>query len=245
MHILITRPEPDASAWSAHLAARGVAVTVDPLLRIEHIAFNVLDLSGIQALIATSRNGLRGLAMSQALAAATELPLFAVGQGTAEFARELGFPTVHAGPASARELVGVITANAAPSAGRLLHLSGDKIAFDLAAALAPLGFDLERRVVYRSRPAEALKPATVAALAGGAIDTVMLMSPLAARTFVFLVSAEGMGEQCQRLVYICLSQNVAGRLATLMPSRVRVAAVPNSDGLMAVIEELAGASNSM
>ena len=35
MHILITRPEPDASMWRHKFEARGLAVSVDPMLRIE------------------------------------------------------------------------------------------------------------------------------------------------------------------------------------------------------------------
>ena len=94
MHVLITRPEPDAAALRAQLEALGHQVTVEPLLKIEHlpIASDVLD--GIAGLIVTSRNGLRALAASAAFNAARELPLIAVGPGTAQLARELGFAHV-------------------------------------------------------------------------------------------------------------------------------------------------------
>jgi uroporphyrinogen-III synthase len=239
MHILITRPEPDASRWQRHFAALGIAATVDPLLSIEHLHVDGLDLSGAQALIATSRNGLRGLAASAALRQAIALPIYAVGPGTAEYARDIGFTDISVGPSSARELAPVIAASAQPNAGRLMHLSGDKIAFDLQAALAPAGLAVERIVVYRSQPADCFKPETTAALACGAIDTVMLMSPLSAATFVALLSRSDLSKHYQRLVYVCLSHNVAEKVQSLNPVAVHVAAEPSSDSMLALLERLA------
>ena len=90
MHVLITRPEPDAAALRAQLEALGHQVTVEPLLKIEHLPIASDVLAGIAGLIVTSRNGLRALAASAAINAARELPLIAVGPGTAQLARELG-----------------------------------------------------------------------------------------------------------------------------------------------------------
>ena len=242
MHILITRPQSDALEWQRLLERHGVTATVDPLLRIEHLNPSRLKLQGVQAVIVTSRNGLRWLeAGASDRPEITCLPLFAVGLGTAELARTLGFATIHTGPASAQDLVPLITAHAVPDGGYLLHLSGDKIAFDLAAFLKPAGFRVNRAIVYRSSPAQHLQPGTLIALANGAIDTVMLMSPLSAGTFVALVNAAGLREQCQRLVYICLSQNVAQIVRSLNPVSVHVAVKPNGTNMLALIERLATA----
>jgi uroporphyrinogen-III synthase len=239
MHILITRPEPDASRWQGHFAAMGIATTVDPLLRIEHLPVDGLDLTDAQALVATSRNGLRGLAASPVLRRAIALPIYTVGPGTADYAREIGFTNITVGPSSARELAPVIAALARPNAGRLMHLSGDKIAFDLAAALAPCGLTVERVVVYRSQPADSFRLETIAALVSGAIDTVMLMSPLSAATFVSLLSHSDLYKHYQRLVYVCLSHNVAELVQSLNPVAVHVAAEPSSDSMLTLLERLA------
>lgn len=238
MHILITRPEPDASEWRALLEARGATVSVDPLLDIEFLAPATLELGGVQGLIATSRNGLRGLRDGRSLEGAKALPMFVVGPGTAELAKDLGFSNIHDGPASARDLVPLIAGLADPLGGRLVHACGDKLAFDLAAALAPLGFMIERLTVYRSRPATSLQGATIAGLATGAIDTVVLMSPLTAKTFAKLAVEAHLMEQCQRVVYICLSDKVAGALAPLSPVATLIAPKPNSDAIFTLIETL-------
>ena len=242
MHILITRPEPDATRWQTHLEAHGHTTTVDPLLRIERLPLDGIDFTGVQALIATSRNGLRGLEASLARAAAVALPIYTVGPGTAELAAELGFAAIIQGPSSARELAPLIAASADPSGGRLIHLSGDKIAFDLAAALAPAGLQVDRVTVYRSQPVTELRSATIAALSCCDIDIVTLMSPLSATTFVSLLVQYGLFKQCQRLVYVCLSENVAARVRSLNPSSVHVASRPNSDDMLVLVDRLVAAS---
>lgn len=238
MHILITRPEPDASAWRTQFKARGAQVTIDPLLEIEFLPPQSADLRGVQALIATSRNALRALQSSPLLPNATALPIFTVGPATTQLARDQGFTIIHEGPASARDLVPLIMQRARPSSGSLLHLCGDKLAFDLAAALTPHGFAVDRATVYRSRPASKLHHQTVEALANGSIDTVMLMSPLTARTFAVLTQQAGLYVQCQRLVYVCLSQNIQTALAPLHPAKVHIATQPNSQSVFTLIETL-------
>lgn len=224
---------------AARMAELGVAYTLDPMLVIELTPPALLDLDGVQALIATSRNGLRGLAASPALGAAVKLPIIVVGPGTAELAREMGFQEIEQGPASARDLVGLIGARFQPGGARLVHLRGDKVAYDLASALKPAGFDIVRQTVYRSRPAGGLAAATVAGLTGGPIDTVVLTSPLAAKTFASLVELSQIIEPCQRLVYVCLSLNVAEGLRRLNPARVHVASAPNSQSTLELIETMA------
>ena len=61
MRLLVTRPEPDALKLRAALEERGHQATVEPLLRVSFEDADAIDLDGVQALIATSRNGLRAL----------------------------------------------------------------------------------------------------------------------------------------------------------------------------------------
>ncbi len=246
MHLLITRPRKEAEALGAELSLRGVASTVSPLLEIELLPPEPGAFEGVQGLVATSRNGLRALAQSPALAQAMTLPLYAVGPGTAELARSLGFTTIITGPGTARELAPVIVEHVRPEAGRLVQLGGDKLAFDLGGALAASGVLIDVLTVYRSRPAGGLSLDAIERLKSGAIETVLLTSPLAARTFVKLAIEAGIGQSCQRLVYVCLSKQIAAEIAPLQASAVHVASAPNTDACLDLIDTLirrpAGAS---
>lgn len=240
MHLLNTRPKEEADKLATELSQRGVASTVSPLLEIELLPPDAQALAGAQGLIATSRNGLKALALSAAHHQALALPLFAVGPGTAELARSLRISNIVTGPGAARDLVPVVLAHARPGAGRLVQLGGDKLAFDLKGALTSSGVHLDVLTVYRSRPAPAFTPEALFGLRQGAIDTVLLTSPLAARAFVALANEAGLRQTCQRLVYVCLSQQIATMLAPPDPSTVHVASAPNTEATLDVIDGLIG-----
>jgi uroporphyrinogen-III synthase len=239
MHILVTRPEPDASQMKAELEALGHRVSIEPLLRIEPMAIEDRAFEGAQALIATSRNGLRALGASGALASALPLPLFTVGPGTAELARELGFQTVIAGAGTARDLVPVIAGKADPPQGPLVHVAGETLAFDLAAALAQHGFEVRTLTAYRAVAAASLGVATARQIADGSLDAVLLMSPRTAETFAQLVVEAGLKESARRLVFLCLSHAVAEALSPLAPVRTEVADAPNSAAILGATARVA------
>jgi uroporphyrinogen-III synthase len=239
MHVLITRPEPDASETSAQLEALGHDVTVEPLLQIEPLPIDADAFEGAQALIATSRNGVRALAASKALPAALELPIFTVGPGTAELARAQGFQRIIEGRGAARDLVPVIASRTDRAGGPLVHVAGETLAFDLAAALAEHGIAARTLTAYRAVAAERLTPSTAQSIADGAINAALLMSPRTAAIFARLVASAGLSEQARRLTFFCLSQGVAEALAGLAPPRIEIAAEPNSAALLAALARVA------
>ena len=239
MHVLITRPEPDAGALKAQIEAMGHAVSLEPLLQIELLPIAAGALAGAQAIVATSRNGLRALAESAALSEALELPLFAVGPGTAELARGLGFRRVVVGGGDAGDLIPLIADNTDAAKGPLVHLAGEVMACDLAAALGPRGFQVKTLTVYRALAARSLSPQTAQSIAAGSLDAVVLMSPRTASIFAQLVAGAGLKAQANSLIYLCMSQNVADALRPLQPGRVVIAAAPNSAALLAALARVA------
>jgi uroporphyrinogen-III synthase len=239
MHVLVTRPEPDADAFRAQLEALGHTVTVEPLVSIEPLPIAVDALDGVVGLIATSRNGLRALAAGPTRSTALNLPLLAVGPGTAQLAREVGFTRVVAGRGTASDLVPVIVNVASELGGTLAHIHGEDVAFDLKEALAAHDVGLRNIITYRAVASQAFEPRTKELLAGGAIDAVILMSPRTAAIFARLVAAEGLAAAVQRPVLLCLSPAVAAALEPLAPLRVEVAESPNSAAMMAVVTRMA------
>lgn len=235
MHLLLTRPDAGAEPDPLHAAllAGGHRITSAPLLSIVH-AEAMPSLDGMQALIATSRNGLRALAASPLLAPALVLPLFAVGPATAALGRALGFRRVIEGPGGGRELLPLI-GKMDPAAGPLMHLAGDKLAFDLAGALEAQGFSVRTEIVYRTEPATDLPLEAVHALRHGFLGGVVLMSPRTAKVYVKLVREAALTEGSHRPVYFCLSEAVARELQPLGTVRIAVAGSPNSQEMLALI----------
>ncbi len=79
-----------------------------------------------------------------------KLPLFAVGQRSADAARQAGFADVTSADGDVRDLVQLIAARHADASAPLLYLAGEDRAADLVAELAVHGIAAEMVVVYRA-----------------------------------------------------------------------------------------------
>ena len=235
MHLWVTRPQEDASVLRARLIAQGHDVFLEPLLVIEFDADEPIDLDGAQGLIATSKNGLRALAAREEEAAfARGLPVYAVGRGTAEAARALGFETVVQGPAAARELVDVIVETAPVNDGTLVHLSGADVAFDLCNELQHLGYHVAQPILYRARQVDRFSDGLLSNLITGRIEGVLLLSPRTAEVYVRLVEAHQILRTARKLTHFCLSRSVAARLASLQLDNVKLSRAPNIEEMLAL-----------
>ncbi|HEU4380534.1 MAG TPA: uroporphyrinogen-III synthase [Hyphomicrobiaceae bacterium] len=244
MRLLVTRPEPDALKLRAVLEEHGHHATVEPLLRVSFEDTDAVELDGVQALIATSRNGLRALKSHPVLAQARHLPLFAVGEATAKEARALGFEVVVTGAGTAQELVVHIVSALDPAAGLLLHLAGDMLASDLRGALEGHGFRVLQPQVYRMVAATALSEDTVEQLAMGEIDGVILLSPRTAQVYTTLMRRQGLASVARGLVHFCLSREVARRLEALGKVRMQIAEAPRLEEVLALVDAVAPQSQS-
>jgi len=230
----VTRPEPDASREAETLVARGHQAVLASLLEIEFGDWP-LQLAGAQGLVASSRNAIRALAAHPQLGEALKLPLFAVGEATAGAARELGFAEIVIGPGTAAELAALIASESEPGGGPFVHLAGETLAFDLKGALEAEGFVIQKSVLYRAIPADALPPEALNQLADGRLDGAILMSPRSAAIFAVLVAKHGLAKQAARLVCYCLSKAVAEEVVPL-GCETRVAARSREEDVLALLD---------
>jgi uroporphyrinogen-III synthase len=239
MLLLVTRPEPESTKLKGQIEAIGHEAVVEPLMEAELLPEAIDDLDGVAAIIATSRNALRALSQSPYLHDAVAVPLFVVGQGTAEIARDLGFERIAIGPGSVSGFAAGIAGTLDPTDGLIVHLAGDVLAGDLAGELQELGFRVLQPVVYRMKAAEALSEGTREAIGEGAIDGVVLMSPRTARIYAGLIKRHGLVDAAAEIVHICLSDAVARSLAPLGDVPVEVAERPTLNAILELTEQVA------
>jgi uroporphyrinogen-III synthase len=233
MRLLITRPEEDGSRLAERLTALGHEPVLLPLMTIAYRDVPPLPLDGVQALIATSRNALRGLSRNGALAAAKRLPVYCVGEATAALAEELGLSDIRTGQGTAKDLVPVIARTAKPGAGALLYLTGEHIAFDLATVLSALRFVTRRVILYHAVENPEAAPA-LAALLRQDLHGIVLMSPRTAEIFASLLKTNGQAD-IRDLTCYCYSQAVAKPLEDFKGLRFRIAARPTEADLLSLI----------
>ena len=146
------------------------------------------------------------------------------------------FRSIVTGAGDGRQLIPQITSSIDPQAGFLLHLAGDRLAFDLAGELEGHGFRVLQPRVYRMIAAETFSDAVQEGIGSGTLDGVLLLSPRTAEVYVRLVGRHGLLKPAQRLVYYCLSPAIAARLKPLGAVRIETAAQPRLDELLALVD---------
>jgi uroporphyrinogen-III synthase len=229
--VLLTRPAEDAEDFAARLAELGHSAVVAPLLSLRS-RDHALALDGIQAVLATSANGVRAFARAERR---RDLPLFAVGPQTAAEARKLGFAMVRDAAGDAAALAGKAALWAAPDRGALLHVTGSETAGNLAGALEAKGFRVERAKLYEMVAAENLPTAAARALAEDSLDAAMFFSPRSARTFADCAMKAQLETHCARLIAIAISAATASALAPLQFAETRIASAPNQDAMLSAL----------
>ena len=239
MRIWVTRPQQDAGVLRARLIAQGHEVILEPLLEIRFDRDEPLDLDDAQALIATSKNGIRALVdriergeLDRELCSL--LRIYAVGPGTASTARAAGFHNVVKGPSSARQLTAIIAETAQINDGSLVHLSGAEVAYNLSEELRRLGYHVLQPILYHAHQAQRLSDRLLTRLTMGRIEGVLLLSPRTAEAYVRLIQAHQILRSAQKLTHYCLSDAVASQLALLQLEKVEVSRAPNIEEMLAL-----------
>lgn len=232
MRVLVTRPMDDAVRTAAALRARGHEAIVSPLIEIRFADGPDISLDGVQAILATSANGVRALA---ARAPSRDLPLFTVGPQTTLAARAAGFADVRDADGNSGDLAETVSRWLDPGRGALLHASGADRTGNLTAALEGSGFEVRTGILYEAHPMQSLSVEAQAALADGLVDAVMLFSPRSATIFAEIVQRSGLASPCRDVVALCISAETKAALAPLIFREIRVAKRPNQDSMLDVL----------
>lgn len=235
MRLIVTRPAEDAERQAAQVRALGHEALIRPLMEVYFEHLTPLQLDGVQALIATSRNALRGLSRNGAFEEAKGLPLYCVGDSTADYARELGFAEVFSGEGTARDLVPLLVHRLDPQAGSLLYLTGHVLAFDLETPLKSVGFLIPRVILYETRESGAASTRHFAETLAEGIDGVILMSPRTSTIFAGLIKKINLEREAGAIMCYCYSDAIAEPLRDINGLTVEVSSRPTEADLMELI----------
>jgi uroporphyrinogen-III synthase len=232
--IVITRPALDAATLIDAVMGKGFQPLLEPMLSIEPLSGPDLDTAGAQALLFTSANGVRAFA---ARTKDRSLPVFAVGDATANAAENEGFARVSSAAGSAEELATLIIGRCSPNSGRLIHASGKDIAADLGGLLRPFGFSVDRIVVYVARAATGLSHACQGALSDGTVRAVLFFSPRSAATFARLVDDAKLRSFCREVAALCFSSAVANNIQGVQWRTLAVSLRPTQEAMIDLLDQ--------
>ncbi|WP_426024403.1 uroporphyrinogen-III synthase [Brevundimonas sp. PWP3-1b1] len=222
--IWITRAEPGASRTAARLRDMGFEPIIAPLLAIENLTPPVPDLARFNALAFTSINGVAAFA---ALTRERDRPVFAVGDATAQAARDAGFADIRSASGDLHALARLIASEL--NDGVVLAPQAETPAGDFDAALANAGarnVSIQPLTVYRARPTTVAAPTI--------FDAVLLHSPRAAK-----ILTEQDIARMSRAVTACISAAAAAPLVTLGLTPA-VAQTPDEASLLTILKAALG-----
>ena len=224
--VWITRAQPGAARTAARLTALGFTPVVAPLLTIRPLPDALTQAPGfatVAALAFTSPNGVA------AFAALTpdlrDRPVFAVGDATAEAARDAGFTDARSASGDIHALARLIAATSVE--GLILAPGAREPAGDLPALLP--AHQIQRLPVYAAEETDAVAPAD--------FDAVLLHSPRAARALAGVLTPNA----ARNRLAVCISPAAAAPLAALSFAEIRVAEAPDETSLLTALGKSAGA----
>jgi uroporphyrinogen-III synthase len=215
------------------LRALGHEPIVAPLIGIEIVSEVDPDGGPWAAILLTSANALWGIAGFAWRDDWRDLPIFAVGDRTAQAVRDAGFTAVTSAGGNVNDLAVLVAAHLNPPA-RLLYLTGEDRSGDLAGALRARGFVVNIVVVYRAMVAETLPAQAATALTSG-IDGVLHYSRRSAEAYVSAARGAGLLASALKPTHFCLSAQVAEPLAQAGAADIRIAPRPVEADLIGLI----------
>lgn len=221
MRIWVTRTAPANEKTAARLRGLGHDVLRAPVLRVRRLDTKLL-VAAPDAVVFTSGNGVRHHPRSSAL---HHLPVFTVGDATAEAARRSGYLDVRSAKGDVRDLQRLIL-DSLPSSSRLLHFAGRDLAGDLTGFLRRFGHSVDRRHVYAAEPVAFSSLRKVRA-ALPSIDGVLVHSPRAAERV-----ARALTRASWRGKVWCISEACADKFVDLPGIELHVSRRPDDSALI-------------
>ena len=227
--VWITRAQPGAARTAARLTALGFQPLVAPLLTIRPLSEALKtapDFATVAALAFTSPNGVAAFAaLTPAL---RDRPVFAVGDATAEAAREAGFADARSAAGDIHALARLIAAT--PLDGLILAPGAREPAGDLPALLPD--HDIRRLPVYTAEETGVAAPAD--------FDAVLVHSPRAARALAALLAAALPPEAAAPRLAVCISAAAAAPLQGLSFTEIRTADAPDETSILTALGKSVG-----
>lgn len=231
-HVLLIRPLEDVTLMAEILKSKGIETSHYPLFKPHFLPLPPLKKP--QALIITSKNAIRAL---QAYKYLKEIPLYVVGDKTAELAKQAGFLNVSSASGTSQELVKLIIKTAQRDKGILWHLSGEKVKGNMIESLKIAGFEAKRKIVYSIEDATDLPASLCMQLQNQIISHVIFCSPRTTTVFINLLKKKKIEKSTCQMISLCLSQDIGENALGLKWKKLWISPKPTIKDLMGYFDE--------
>lgn len=232
--MLVTRPQPGADETAGRIAALGFQPVALPLTRIVPLEPVLLPTpDAFDAVVVTSVNALRH-APPGLLAIASARPAFAVGDATAQAAREAGFRDVRSASGTAIDLAGLI-GTGLPRGARLLHLAGRVRTAGFDSQVEADGFAIATVEVYDTEKVSYTTDFLSEVLGDQPLWGALVLSMLAGELTADLARQGLAAKLFERTRFFCISEKAARPIRALGAGTVHVSDEPTEAGVLALL----------
>ncbi len=235
MRVIVTRPAISATRTAAKIFALGHKPVLLPLFKAEHNLDAVLRalVERPSGLLLTSAEAVRCLKeVGAADEAFRTIPIHAVGEATAEAARNIGFVSVSTSEGNGEALAKHVADIHEPDLPPLLYLAGEPRSPGLERGLEERGISFRTVTAYRMT-AVPHAPEEIDILFDGP-TIALLYSREAALRFAALLNGRRSAASQLRSI-LCLSPAIAAALPTSLAPLARAASEPREDCLLALL----------
>jgi len=230
--VVLTRSSEEAAATAKRLSALGYTPLFASALTIRPTGTTPPD-GAFDALIATSAAAFTVLAPER-YAKLASLPLYVVGERTAEVAARIGLAAPRAIAPGAATLAALIC-DRLPQKSRALYLAGRDRTADIEEALGAAGHRVAVCEIYEAPAREAWSAEEAKAFAEG--DVALYYSRRSAEITVALAERAGLSEKLRAILHLCISENAAEPLRGAQARNIVAAAQATEAGLFEALKQ--------
>ena len=233
IRVLVTRPEPGASATTQRLESLGFDPIKLPLqeTRPVPVAPEAALLHGVVAVAVPSASAVRH-APGDLLRRWSGLPCFAVGEATAEAAGAAGFTHVMVAAGDAESLAALVISGV--PAGKVAYLCGKVRRPLFENTLRGAGVPVLTLETYDTSMPELDTGTISGAIGRSAVDCALVYSANAAARLAEIVQAADLQGRFEGTTFICISDRVSKELAGA-GRKILVAEEPNETALLKML----------
>ena len=205
MHIVITRPKEDSLYLIKNLIKLGHVVTHLPVIKIEKLKTEKINLLNYQAVIFTSSNAIRFMNIEKFN---SNIKCFCVGKTTEFTAKQVGFINTLTSEGTVDSLIELIIRSLDNKTGKLLYLSSEFISKDLDIDLSNAGFTIDRVSNYTTLPVEEIDKNTLDFFKKKSPDVIFVYSSKSAKNLFNLINKYSLLNVVTQSNLMCISEKV-------------------------------------
>lgn len=227
----LTRPVDDSEHLARDLRRHHIETLIAPVKAIVRQHF-VRPSEAPDALLITSRHA--AYALADFPPEWRDLPVYCVGQATAEYVKEYGYRHMIPGTSDILALLPRMAAEL-PSGGRIVYLAGEDRRVDVASLMAAREIEVTTLITYHATPETTLSPTLIDALREGTIGAVAFFSPRSAEVATNLLKRYALDTRAPYIDTFCFSLNVAKTAGHLPWKSLYTCHSPSRDAMIDLI----------